>query len=96
MHRRDTFEATPGRLSIGFGAVEHCRNIHDVAFDMEENPVVADSQPGRASEVTVQRADIAATSAGVMEYPIEDAHGCLTVDPANICTSRVTPVDAIR
>jgi actin-like ATPase involved in cell morphogenesis len=73
--------------SFGIVGVPSARN------QRERDAVITEAQSKRARHVAMQRSDMTAASAGVVENAIEQAHGAGAIQTAHIGLGFVEPFD---
>jgi len=64
--------------------------------ELEQNAVVPEPEAESTGHVTVQRIDVTRASAGKAQNAIEQAHGGVAVEGADIGGGFIEPVNSIR
>ena len=65
------------------------------ALQREKDAVVAEASAERASQVSVQRGDVAGAGPGEVENALEDAHRRWLVQPPNIGPGFIEPLNSV-
>jgi hypothetical protein len=77
-------------------AMTYSEDLHDVVLEFEEDAVLADTKPKRASEFTVQRPDNSGTRTTEVKDAFKNSHGGFTAHGSHIGFGLFKPVDLIR
>lgn len=74
----------------------HTEDPYRVLRKYKQYPVVTDTQSQCPDQIALESGHVSGTSPGEAKQTLEDPHGCLTIDCANIGLGFIEPLDRVR